>query len=105
MHGDFGAHARAQDGPVVGREADEHGDALDDLGEVARGVVGGQQGETRARAGRDAVDDAGETFAVVRVDFDVHRLPLVHVLELVLFEVRDDPAVIERDEGEQRAIG
>ena len=50
---DVGAHARAQrDAAAACIEADQHRHALHDLGEVARGVVGRQQREARAGAGR-----------------------------------------------------
>ena len=42
----------------VGRQADAHGHALHDLGEVAGGVVGRQQAEHRAGRRRDALDRA-----------------------------------------------
>src|SRR5690349_15575244 len=57
---DLGAHAGAQGQALAIIELDEDRDALGDLGEVARRVVGRQQREAAAGAGGDAVDVASE---------------------------------------------
>ena len=56
-------------------EQDLHGDALHDLGEVAGGVVRGQQREFLAAGGRKAVDMAMHGLAREHVDLDLDRWP------------------------------
>src|SRR6187455_3171984 len=59
VDGDVRGQPRAQR-ELAGRidQRDANGDALHDLHEVARRVVGREQREARARAGRQAVDAA-----------------------------------------------
>lgn len=57
-HGHAGAQEVLQFGRRVERDAD--GDALRDLGEIARRVVGRQQAEFRAAGRRQALDTARE---------------------------------------------
>ncbi len=80
----------------VGGHADAHGKALDDLGEVAGGVVGRQQREHRARRRREARDHAVELLARQGVDRDRDRLPGLEAGELGLLEVGVDEDVGER---------
>src|SRR4051794_33263419 len=65
-----------------------HGDALDDLHEIARGVVGGEEGERRAGSAGEAFDLAFELAAAEGVDADAGALSGVHLLHLRLLEVR-----------------
>src|SRR5207302_10079944 len=70
---------------IAGRdpvEHDLHRHALDDLHEVAGGILGWQQAEPRARAGLDAVDVALEDEPRIRVDLDDGRLARAHPREL-----------------------
>ena len=66
-------------------------DALHDLGEVAGGIVGRQQREGAAGAGRPAVDMAGQRQVGKRVHGDARRVAETHVGHLRLLVVRDDP--------------
>src|ERR1700733_12379445 len=54
------AGAQARDAGLVGIEADAHRHALYDLGEVAGSRLERQQGEGRARSGREAFDRPGQ---------------------------------------------
>src|SRR5450631_3803217 len=65
---DDGAHAGSERGVGRGVEAHQHGDPLHDLDEVARGVVGRDEREARARSTGDAVDVGGEATSGKRVD-------------------------------------
>jgi hypothetical protein len=66
--GEAGREARGVGAERIGREQDLHRHALDDLGEVAGGVVRRQERELGAGAGREAVDGAVEDPALHGVD-------------------------------------
>src|SRR5262245_37432837 len=68
-------HARTQRpvGAESLREADAHRDALHDLREVARRVVGREERELGARRRAQALDHAFGRRAAVGIDFDLHR--------------------------------
>src|SRR6185437_6143041 len=80
---------------------DPNGYSLHHLYVVARRVFRGQQAEPRARRGGDAFD---VTFvsAAIRIAFNLDRLADLHRLQLTLFEIRRDPDVIQRNDGNQR---
>src|ERR1700753_3161395 len=59
---------------AVAVEQDLHRHALDDLGEVAGGVLRRQQRELRTGAGRQAVDRAGEVEVGIHVERDPDML-------------------------------
>src|SRR5438034_11429269 len=88
LDGDDRGHARAQRvgiAELAGVEADLHGEALDHLHPVARGVLGGQQREARARARgervhRAAKDAVGEG---VHADLGAHAGPDAGELRLL----------------------
>ena len=50
------------------RHTDAHRQTLDDLGEVAGGIVRRQQREDRSRSRREAVDDSWNRAAADRID-------------------------------------
>jgi hypothetical protein len=77
-------------------EHDLHRDALDDLGEVAGGVVRRQQRELLATRGRDAVDVAVEHHAGIGVDGNRDRLARMNIGELGLLVVGDNVRRRER---------
>jgi hypothetical protein len=86
-------------------EDDLHGDALHDLREVTRRVVGRQQSEFEpARRGK-AVDMAGQRHARIAVDFDLDRLAAPHMRQLRLLEIGDDVGGAERNDGHELRPG
>src|SRR5262249_40195531 len=97
VDGDVRAHAGTELEATAVLELDAHRHALRDLREVAACVVGRQHREPRASTGLDAVDDAGQRVAVVRVDRHAHLLAELDVRELRLLEVRDDPHLFAAD--------
>ena len=82
-------------------EDDLHRDPLDDLGEVAGGIVSGKQRELGTGRRGDAVHLAGEDVAANRVDRDLDLLADRHAAQLGLLEVRGYP-VVWVDEREHR---
>src|SRR3954452_21893831 len=72
-------------------ERDPHRYALDDLGEVAGGVLRRDHGEDRARARRQALDVAVNGLARAYVGNDRRGLAGPHVRELVFLEIGVDP--------------
>ncbi|CAD5251153.1 hypothetical protein BOSE21B_10914 [Bosea sp. 21B] len=104
---DHDRHARAQN-VLAGRfrrqdDADRH--ALDDLGEVAGGVVGRQQGEDRAGAAGNAADRAVESLAGQGVDGDLRLVADLQRAYLRLLEVGVDIDLVERDDRHQALAG
>ncbi len=92
-HGRVNAHPRAEH---VLRcrglgEHDLHGHALGDLDEIARRVVGGQEGEPGPRGARDRLNLAAEDDAREAVGLELDVLARLHVGQLGFLEVRDDP--------------
>src|SRR6266545_5600594 len=87
------AHSRPQymrriDGPI---QMSADGNPLHNLGEVARGVVGRQQRELRARGRRQALDVPAEMHALVRIHRNVSGVAGRHVGRLGFLEIRRDP--------------
>src|SRR6266850_7087223 len=80
-------------------------DPLDHLGEVARGVVGRQQRELRARRRRQTLDVTAEMHARVGVHRDIGGIAGRHVGGFGFLEVRRDPDVLERHHRHQRLAG
>ena len=80
---------------------DPHRHALHDLGEVAAGVVGRQQGEARAGRGAQRLDRAVEPGAVVGIDGELDRIADLHRLQLRLLQVGRHPHVARRHDGQQ----
>ena len=80
-------------------DADRH--ALDDLGEIAGGVVGRQQRELRPRGGRDRRHHALDHLAAERVDRHVDLLPRLDVGELRLLEIGVDIGGVQRHQRHQ----
>src|SRR5262249_11247011 len=85
---------------LSGLDDDLRGNALDDLYVVAGRVLRRKQTEKRPRRPGDAVD-----MALVRpaagIDVDLDRLAGTDRPKLRLLEVRGDPDVIKRDDGQQ----
>ncbi len=78
---------------------DLHRDALHDLGEVARGVVGRQQREHGARGRRECQHMSAQCMPREGVDGDFRLLPDGHVSQLRFLVVGDDPYVRQGREG------
>src|SRR5579864_2183807 len=84
---------------VIERNAHRH--ALNDLGEVARGVFRRDHTEYRTGARRQALDMAVEGFARQHIGDDRRRLTRYHVRELVFLEVGVDPEALCRDHADE----
>src|SRR6266851_8757933 len=105
LDGDDRGHARAQRvgiAELAGVEADLHGQALDHFHPVARGVLGGQQREARARARGERVHRAAEDAVGEGVHADLRAHAGPDPGELRLLEVREDPDLVQRHDGEER---
>src|SRR5689334_5966768 len=86
-NGHVGAEPRPQLEPGVGLETDQHRDALHDLREVPRRIVGREQREARAGAAREAVDVARELHAGQGVHAHGGELSGSHSGDLIFLEV------------------
>jgi len=91
------SHERAERSILVQDDLD--GNALHDLGEVARGVIGREQGEGAPGARRPALDMACENEIGEGVDGDACGLTDAHIRHLRLLVVRDHPDIGQRDDG------
>src|SRR5438105_3323519 len=80
---------------------DSNGDALDDLGEVAGGVVGRQQCELRSRRSTYAGDFPLGDAPTVGVNLELDRLANADLGELGLLEVGCHPDSGVGDDAEQ----
>ena len=100
--GDDG-HARPKfaGGRAIGIDQYLDWDALDDLGEISRGIVGRQQSKLRARCRRQTADTPRERTTREAIDFHVDALPDLHMAELGLFVVRDYVSICERHDRQQ----
>jgi hypothetical protein len=78
---------------VLADELDPDRQALDDLHEVARGVLRREERGRRAGAGAEAGDAPLEDHAGVRVDADVDRVADPDRRELGLLEICVDPYI------------
>ena len=72
------------------RDLDPHGNALDDLGEVAGGRVHRDQAELASGRWGDGIQGAGHFQVRIGIDVQVNFLAFAHALNLGLLEVRDD---------------
>ena len=77
-------------------QRDLHRNALHDLGEIARRVVGRQQREGASGAGRPAVDMPREDEVGESIDGDARGLADAHIGHLGFLVVRDHPDVGQR---------
>ena len=104
FHFGQGRHARHQAAihglDVLRFEDDLDRHALDDLGEVAGGVIGRQQGELGARGRREAVDGAEQGLARHGVDLHADVLARLQVGQLGFLEVGGQPDVLLHDGGQ-----
>ena len=87
------------------READAHGEALGDLGEIAGRVFGRQQREFGARSRRDALDHAFDRVAVIGVDADRRLLAGSQPVELGFLEIGVDVIAVVRGHRHQARAG
>src|SRR4051812_1271935 len=93
----FRRHARPQQAiqpAIVEHDFDRH--TLNNLGEIAGGVVGRQQGELESAGGRETVDVAPQDGRMKAVDLELDRLPVTNMGELRLLEIGDDVDRVER---------
>ena len=82
---------------IVVDQVDAHRQPLDNLHEVARRVLRGQQCQGGTRAHREPGDAPLEAlFAAVHVQFQVHALADAQVAQLRFLEVGVDPDVPQR---------
>ncbi len=107
MHGGDDGQARPQRCVFerFRRHRDADGDALHDLGEIARRIVGRQQRELRARSRRDRGDDAGNHPPAEGIDGEVDLLPGSDRIELRLLEIGVDIGAAQRNQREQPRAG
>src|SRR5258707_14342121 len=98
VDGCFDRHARSHQGTKrdVMVEHDLHGDTLDHLGEVARGVVRREQGEGAARSRRPALDMTRDTEIGECIDDDASRLPRADIGHLGFLVIGVYPDVRQR---------
>src|SRR4029077_4681306 len=82
-------------------EHDFHGNSLNDLREVACRIVRRQQSKGAAPTGRPSLNVATQHQVWKGVDRHACRLTSANVGHLRFLEVRDDPNVGERDDGNQ----
>src|SRR6202048_3175777 len=96
------AHANIHIGRAVEDDLDR--DALDDLHEIAGGILGRKQAEDGSPAILNAVDMGCEGAPRIGIDRDLDRLPRPHFGELRLLEIGRDPR-IARNEYHQSLSG
>src|SRR5208337_3741743 len=84
---------------VVAVELDADRKALNDLGEIAGRVFGGDYAEDGARGGGEADDMAVKDMVRQDIGDDRRGLSGRHPLELVLLEVGVHPKLMRRDDG------
>jgi hypothetical protein len=82
-------------------EADAHGNALNNLREVARAGLEGKQRETRTRAWREALDRPMKGRAAEGIDIDGHGLADAHAGGLGFLEIGGHVQFVERHQGQQ----
>ena len=100
--GDGQADAQRMLGQLRRIQRDLHRQALHDLDPVARGILRRQQRERRAGAGRQADDMAVEHHVTaIQVGDQRGRLSEAQVAQLAFLEVRVQPHVLQRDDGQQ----
>src|SRR4029453_10219525 len=68
--------------------------ALDNLDEVAGSILGGQQRERGSGPGLDALDMTVDLALRIGGDPERPRIPLPHLVEFILLEVRRHPDLI-----------
>src|SRR5437667_2366209 len=76
---------------LFGIEHDLDRDSLRDLGEVARGVIGGEQGELRSTGGGNRLDVTVEDYTGKAIHRHLRPVACTDVPQLRLLIVRDDP--------------
>src|SRR6266567_186516 len=100
-------HARAQRTlrRRLAADADSHGHALNDFGEIARGVIGRQQRELGSGRRAHALNAAPHVHTRTSVDLDIDWLADAQGGELRFLEVGRDVHPGVRDDRQQRLTG
>src|SRR5580700_11502552 len=84
---------------VIERDADRH--ALNDLGEIAGGVLRRDHAENRTGPRREAQHMAAKGLSRQHVGDHRRRLARLHLRQLIFLEIGVDPQAVRRDHAEE----